>query len=485
MIKSGRISIRSEELHIAEFCVNYLNFRCFDASLTDSEIRDFLREGYYSFEDYAIAHWLDHLESSTSHSLPLENFSCENLGQIVNSFLIGHGSDSPPDLTIVDSQKFQSIRHWNFAQKLDALAQLASEKTCNKRYLDVETQLVRRRLIYEDIITGTSPPSEVLRHFSLFNGSGCYKCPKIWCGYFADGFQRREDRDKHVGQHDRPFRCSSDECLYAELGFESEKVLKRHEKTSHQNGQDSEWAFPTKKPKKPLDIFSASAKGDLETVKRLVEEGIDINRTTKPKGSITAIFLAVKHCHPQIVSYLIGQGCKTSGTEELDWAIEFNFTNIVQMLLEMEADSGLKKKRAQNALNTAAILGGEKVVHLLLTYDIDINGRTGDNTPGFRTALELARMKGYDNIVRILLDNGARDEREEAEQPPTPTPTTPVTPKNSASFALKANSTGHDNMITGMASDPTDQLVPQQQLPSAMKPEINDLDANVDVSRRI
>ena len=486
MIKSGRISRRSEELNIAAFCLNYLNFRCFDANLTNSDIRDFLQEGYYSFEDYAIAHWLDHLESSTSHSLRLDNSSVERLGQIVNSFLIGHGSDAPPELTIVDTQKFQSIRHLSFTQTLDALAQLASEKKCNKNYLDVETQLQRRRLIYEGISADTNPHSEVLRRFLLLNGPGCYKCPKVWCGYFADGFQRREDRDKHVDQHERPFRCSFEECLHAELGFESEKGLKRHEKTSHRNGQDSEWMFPTKKPKKPLDIFSASAKGDLETVERLVREGVDVNKPTKPKGSITAISLAVKHSRPQIVSYLIGQGCKTPPSDVFVTATRQNSIEILRMLFGMKTEPSIMNTLAQDAFYSAASSGREEVVHLLLTYDIDINKRSGNTRPGNNTALEMARMKGYDNIVQILLENGARDERKEAEQPPTPTPLTPVTPKNPFSFApSKTDSIGPDNMMPAMASDPTDQLVPQQQLPGTMMPEINDLDANVDVSRRI
>ena len=337
---------------------------------------------------------------------------------MIDSFLIGHGSDLPPDLTIVDSQKFQSIRQWKFVQTLDALAQLASEKKCNKSYLDVETQLQRRRLIYEDISADTNPLNEMHRRSLLLNGSGCYKCPKVWCGYFADGFQRREDRDKHVVQHERPFRCSVDECLHAELGFDSVKGLKRHERTSHPNGQDSEWVFPTKKPKTPLDIFSASVKGDLETVKRLVEGGVDINRTTKPNGSITAISLAVKHCRPQIVGYLIGQGCKTPGSKLLDSAIVSSPTNIVQMLLEMEVDSSIKKKRAQDAFFMAVSRGREEVVHLLLTYDIDINERDGNDRS--RTALDRARMRGHDHIAQILLDNGAQDEREEAEQIPAP-----------------------------------------------------------------
>ena len=262
-------------------------------------------------------------------------------------------------------------------------------------------------------MTDNNPLSEVLRMSLLLNGSGCYKCPKIWCGYFADGFQRREDRNKHVGQHERPFHCSFEECLHAKLGFGLEKELKRHVKTSHLTGQSSEWAFPTKKPKKPLDIFSASAKGDLTTVERLVGEGVDIDETSKPKGSITAISLAVKHNHPDIVSYLIRQGCKDPGSDVFGMAIRSSSTSItiIRMLLDMKADPGAKKSRAQDLLYTAAKNGREEAIHLALTYDVDINKRTG-NLPPYNTALNSAKANAHDSMVQILLENGARDERE-------------------------------------------------------------------------
>ena len=471
-------------MHIAEFCLDYLIFRCFDADLTKSEIRAFLQERYYSFEDYAIRHWLDHLETSTSHPLLIETSSLQPLGQKIESFFKKHGSGSPPDSSIADVQNFQHISQWPFTQRLSTLAQLAREHKSNKRYLDLETQLQRRRRIYEEIITDPNSDELLLESLRL-NGSGCYKCPKIWCEYFSDGFQHVQGLHKHLGQHERPFRCSFEDCFYQELGFDSEKGLKQHEKTSHPTDQSSEWAFPTKKPKKPLDIFSACAKGDLTTVERLVGEGVDINKTTRPNGSINALHLAVKHNHPQIVSYLIRQGCKDPGTYLFYTAFRSNSTSItiIRMLLEMEADPGAKKSRAQDLFHTAAKLGREEAIPLLLTYGVDINKRTG-NYPPHSTALDLAKANAHDSTVQILLENGARDEREEAEQPPTPTPPTPVTPKNSFSPS-KDNSAGADNMMTTMLSAPPNQLVPLQQLPNTALSEFNSLDANISVRARI
>ena len=150
------------------------------------------------------------------------------------------------------------------------------------------------------------------------------------------------------------------------------------------------------------------------------------------------------------------------------------------MLLEMEVDSDIKKKLAQDALFTAAMSGREDVLHLLLTYNIDINERYGSN-PSL-TALEVARRCGHDNIVQILLDNGAQDEGNEGEQPPTATPAIPVTPENSDFLAsFEDNTTSPNDIITGIASDPINQLFPQQQLPSTMMPELSGPDPSADV----
>ena len=233
-----------------EFCLQYLNFGCFDSGLTDPEICEFLCQGYYHFEDYAVAHWLDHVDSSTSHSPQLEAVSIECLVQRLESFFMKHGPESPPDLQIYTNDMFQSIRQWEFTRRLGGLAQLARERKSNEDHLDLETELQRRRLIYESTVTNLDPHGQ----------NGRFKCPKRYCEFFYDGFPNREHRDKHVNQHERPFRCTFEECLHAELGYETQKDLKRHEKTSYLIDESSEWAFPTYK-RKDMFVFSASTKG--------------------------------------------------------------------------------------------------------------------------------------------------------------------------------------------------------------------------------
>ena len=443
LIKTNRISVISADLHIAGFCLDYLNFRCFDADLTKSEIRDFLQYGYYSFEDYAIAHWLDHVASSTSQPLPLEAVSLEGLAQKLESFFIIHGLDSPPDLSVSTNPRFQSIRQWDFTKRLDNLAQLARQRESSQDYLDLEVQLQRRRLVYEDIVTNSH--DEVFRRDLLLNDSGWFKCPHKHCESFFDGFSDSRDRDKHLRQHERPFRCSLQECLHAKLGYATEKDLKRHEKMTHPTGQNSEWAFPKYKPRKDPDIFSAASKGDLATVKRLIEEGAEIGAATRQKGKITALTLAVRNNHSDIVQYLLEKQVPENLELIVREAVDRAGESILHAILETEADHAKKMKLACAALLHAAQRGREDLIPLLLSYGIDIDQRSGTHV---MTAMEMARLQKDDSFARILREHGALDQAVETvnnycEEPPTPTPSTPVTPQNPASFAL-AKADGQD-----------------------------------------
>ena len=412
-------------MHIAEFCLHYLNFGCFDADLSDSEIGEFLRGGYYSFEDYAIAHWLDHVDSSTSRLLPLESISLERLQQTLRSFFRKHGSDSPLDLLVPTELRFQSIRHWNLTKKLDILAQLAQQRKSNERFLDLEVQVQRRRLIYEDIVTNKDPHNEAFREHLLPNTSGCFKCPKKHCDYFFDGFANKDHRDKHIDQHERPFRCSFEECPYAELGYGTEKELKSHERKSHPSDQGSEWAFPTSKPKRDRNIFSASEKGDLATVQRLVRGGADVNQTSRPNGSITALMHALKNDHADVANYLIEQGAEKDWVIESSWVAQYASISVLRMLLETEADPTRRIECAQIALNKGEFYNWVDAIPLVLSYGADINQK---NTRGI-TPLQHARMAGKHVYAQALLEHGALDD----SPPETPAPATPVTPLSGAS----------------------------------------------------
>ena len=378
------------------------------------------------------------MDSSTSRLLPLESISLEGLQQRLRSFFRKHGSDSPLDLLVPTELRFQSIRHWNLTKKLDILAQLAHQRKSNERFLDLEVQVQRRRLIYEDIVTNKDPHNEAFRELLLLNASGWFKCHKRHCDFFFDGFANKEDRDKHIDQHERPFRCSFEECPHAKLGYGTEKELKRHEKKSHPSGQDSEWAFPTYKPKRnlevssasekedlasaPLDIFSASTKGDLATLQRLVREGANVRQTDRWP---TPLMLALRNDHADVAKYLIEQGAEKDWPINVSWAVRHASISALRMLLETEADPTRRIESAQIALENGEFNNWVDAIPLVLSYGADINHK---NIGGI-TPLQHARMSGRHVYAQALLEHGALDDL----PPETLAPATLITPRSGAS----------------------------------------------------
>jgi len=57
-----------------------------------------------------------------------------------------------------------------------------------------------------------------------------------------------------------------------------------------------------------MEIFQAAEAGLLDVLQSLVENGVDVNQTSKPRGAITALYLASKSNQPEVVDYLVRNG---------------------------------------------------------------------------------------------------------------------------------------------------------------------------------
>ena len=392
--------------------MQYLNFRCFDADLTDREVQEFFQKAYYSFEDYAIVHWIDHLASCGPDLLPHNPRTHQCLAKQVEAFLTKHGLDSPTDSSTPDSGQLQTLKHWDASQRLDCIAHLARQKLSAKSYLDLEPQLHRRRIIYEKLVTNLDPDGDIARLVVSFNGPNNFKCPKLFCDWFYDGFLDEKRRNEHLNLHDRPFRCTFEGCLYSELGYGAEKDLKKHLQKFHQTDGNMHWTFPLPKRAKELDILSAAENGDLESVRRHVEEqSISANSGSKEgvyKGRMTPLNLAAMHNHVEVVHYLLGNGVdvnlRTRGNQvngndiALGIAVRLGHTDVAELLLENGAS-------IRGALGEVPILkeavgsGSLSMVEMLLDKGASDWGLNSDQ----ETLVEQAARNGYTDILRVLL----------------------------------------------------------------------------------
>jgi uncharacterized protein len=121
-------------------------------------------------------------------------------------------------------------------------------------------------------------------------------------------------------------------------------------------------------------LADAAQQGDISTVRRLVQEGVDVNQ-------------------PQV-----------DGSTALHWATFDDDVAMTQFLLDAGADPNVRNRVGAPPLLSAAINGNAEVLALLLDKGADVNmtvSATGD------TPLMLAARTGIIPAINVLLEHGA------------------------------------------------------------------------------
>lgn len=120
-------------------------------------------------------------------------------------------------------------------------------------------------------------------------------------------------------------------------------------------------------------LGTAANKGDLKTVKKLVEKnGADVNCTLTINGAIQIplIVKTVMEHQTSVATYLIEQGADVNakdgfGMTSLMWASYNGDVNLVKLLLEKGADKNATTKTGQTALKAAEENGNAEIINLL------------------------------------------------------------------------------------------------------------------------
>ena len=122
-------------------------------------------------------------------------------------------------------------------------------------------------------------------------------------------------------------------------------------------------------------LIEASLRGHFDTVRRLLDQGADIN--AKGINGATALMMACWWGHVDIVRLLLDRGANVNG----------------------------KGLDGYTALMEAARYGRLEIAELLLERGAHVNSRTAMG----KTARTFAKEKGHTRLEELLLDYGARD----------------------------------------------------------------------------
>lgn len=144
-----------------------------------------------------------------------------------------------------------------------------------------------------------------------------------------------------------------------------------------------------------------ASKGNHEIVETFIRAGMspDISNQNGDRALINA----AERGHIRVIDILIRYNADLNvtdldGSTALMYAAYYHHDKVVELLVKRGANVNIQNRAGMTALMYAIMAGNIKCIDHLLTKDTDITLRCGLD----RTAIALARQKGYMNIARYI-----------------------------------------------------------------------------------
>jgi hypothetical protein len=198
-------------------------------------------EGQFAFQDYAVAKWFQHVNAFVEFGKELlNNYGkaeelIRGISQAIDMFMDQYHEEEFHELDNIVAEcrkNCESFAEQDFHDDLVALTShiyTFQKKGFEARHKvsikSLEDALNRNRKLMEDTVSKLKG-AELETFKQFYDNERPYKCTKITCMYFSEGFKDAKSKKRHVNIHDRPFQCEVPDCLGAE-GFANSKDLEK------------------------------------------------------------------------------------------------------------------------------------------------------------------------------------------------------------------------------------------------------------------
>ncbi|CAM1506219.1 Fc.00g058600.m01.CDS01 [Cosmosporella sp. VM-42] len=267
VLESENLEAEAIECDHALLCLNYLSHPCFQSGLQEPARRHFAKNGYYSFQDYAVAMWNSHLKSLLEEAQALLNNPttglqyAEKAASALDNFYhkyrraleIVNEQQEPVSGNDIEEAKrsCQSFEKQAFYEHLVQIwahvieHQRRQFKERNKVSINELGEILEKnRAVIEAMDLNPENDGTVVFPRAELYGDKVYKCTRVTCAYFYEGFDSKEARDHHLNRHERPYPCTIPGCALQPFGFSSNKDRDKHIQTYHADTLDQPGAFP-------------------------------------------------------------------------------------------------------------------------------------------------------------------------------------------------------------------------------------------------
>lgn len=171
----------------------------------------------------------------------------EDLTHSLNQFLETRLSSSSKehDISKTLKEKLLPLRTCHFYEKA-CQAIVASEKQLrstgkglsNDDVLRVSQSLRQIRNVLEGVAAHPTLEKRRKETITKLYGPNWFKCPRVHCQFFHEGFPTASFRDRHIFKHERAFTCVEEGCPQSIIGCTTAKELEKHMLEFHETYTD-------------------------------------------------------------------------------------------------------------------------------------------------------------------------------------------------------------------------------------------------------
>ncbi|OAR02604.1 hypothetical protein LLEC1_06424 [Akanthomyces lecanii] len=261
-----KVMIPEVNRSLALLSLDYLSLPQMHKNSDEEDIREALVNGVYAFYDYASACWALHMQSGISMGCVED---CAILRETAETFIEQHWAAAPARLLVTNKIE-ESLSAFKLSEAYDQISQAIvwsyhqmgpkSKAPCSDEATDLwqVTEKVRSSLEAMHAVTLPDAESEALKKFY---GSNIFKCSRVSCYYYHQGFRNADQRDAHIQRHERPFRCRIDGCPKEIFGYTTRERCNKHLFEYHGIDEFDENDFPdAPKPKPAAKTATRAAK---------------------------------------------------------------------------------------------------------------------------------------------------------------------------------------------------------------------------------
>ncbi|KAK5712279.1 hypothetical protein LTR15_011857 [Elasticomyces elasticus] len=232
------VSPSQQHVELASICLRYLSLPILECGIDSQSLEGAILDGSYAFLNYAFASWTVHLLAGFPEITKPDDDTLVQAEEDFAVFLDLHWKDpkAKPEVRkrIFDTVKLfkqEDLRERALLSLSSVDSMLSSHESDTVPYeaLHLFATVARIRQCLESL-------SADLRHrvtLARYYPSRPYKCPRLYCKWFYEGFANSKERDSHLQKHDRAFYCPFPGCHLAVIGCPTDKELESHVAANH------------------------------------------------------------------------------------------------------------------------------------------------------------------------------------------------------------------------------------------------------------